>query len=115
MPSARVIAYLGGKQNGLSGRIKDFTVLRVDGRVGSLIIVGGSSDGSIRLWKLQVADLKPHENQTAKHVGSLMGMYETGNRITCLKAFVMLTRPEGEDEKEESLAEDGVKSSSDGE
>lgn len=97
LPSARLIAQLGGKEAGLSGRVKDFTVLTVgegDSRV--IFIVAGSSDGSLRLWKLPpFKGLTPQVDSTVKQVGTLLGTYETGNRVTCLKAFLMLPRPEG--------------------
>jgi len=84
---------------------------------GMFLIVSGSSDGSIRLWTLAQEDLSSRSNTTdtlpkentepsseeksnrsatnkeiptaAREVGKLIGSYETGNRITCLKAFVM--------------------------
>ena len=90
---AKLIAQLGGKAAGLSGRIKDFEVLPVedtneDGS--SAVIITASSDGAIRVWHLPRDALeKPREGKDLQ-VGQLIGTYETGNRITCLKAFVML-------------------------
>lgn len=77
------------------------------------ILVAGTSDGSIRLWALKHADLqlqqetppetkddkadgtaldKGNGTSTAhgtKQIGTLLGTYETGRRITCLAGFVM--------------------------
>jgi protein MAK11 len=105
LPSARLVAYLGGKGEGVSGRIKDFTVLPLADEAGGLIVVGASSDGSVRLWKLSVADLTSHDGNAAKRIAGFIGSYETGNRITCLEAFVMLPRLDGgEAEGEEEAA-----------
>jgi protein MAK11 len=113
LPSAKLIAYLGGKEAGISGRIKDFTILQTEeGKTGSLVIVGGSSDGSIRLWKLSSADLNSGGHKDAKQIGSLLGVYETGNRITCLRAFVMLQREEGDEHELEARISDMEESSS---
>lgn len=89
---------------------------------GMSLVVSGSSDGSIRLWtvaqkvftsRLSSVDTLPKEDTDkspeaksngsatkddslpfALEVGRLIGTYETGNRITCLKAFVMSGAPE---------------------
>ena len=81
-------------------------------------VVTGSSDGSVRVWALSRADFEkqpPESNGTSNHdsnevrvingdagniqnstessttqVGRLLGTFESGNRITCLKAFIML-------------------------
>ena len=99
LPSAKLIAQLGGKDAGLTGRIKDFAVLSIgEGSSKELLIVAAGSDGAVRVWKLSASkDLIPH-NGTAKQVGQLLGTYETGNRVTCLKAFVMLPKAEGEED-----------------
>jgi protein MAK11 len=117
LPSAKLIAYFGGKEAGISGRIKDFSVIKTeDGKPGNLVIVGASSDGSIRLWKLSSKDLTFHGEKPSKQVGQFLGIYETGNRITCLKAFAMLRRAEGDEyEVEEEVAEMDESSSSDSE
>lgn len=117
LPSAKLIAYIGGKEAGISSRIKDFTVIKIEeSKTGSLAIIGGSSDGSIRVWKLSAGDLISRGQKGAKQVGHFLGVYETGNRITCLKAFVMLQRAEGDEyELEEEVAEVEESSSSDSE
>ncbi|KAK2630005.1 hypothetical protein QTJ16_000825 [Diplocarpon rosae] len=119
LPSAKLTAQLGGKGVQLSGRIKDFTVLNVgEGASKEFIIVAGGSDGALRLWRLASKDLAAHNGQT-KQIGKLLGTYETTNRITCLQAFVMLPKMEGdeiEDIKDfEGLEDDAEASSSDSE
>ena len=117
IPDVQAIGRIGGNSDDLKGRIKDFEILSlptVEGSTESLLIIAGSSDGAIRLWMLDPGSLlfesaklaKPLENDpndlpngnsqanTLKPpsiplVGQLLGTYETGNRITCLKAFVM--------------------------
>jgi protein MAK11 len=97
IPEARVIGQLGGKAAGLSGRIKDFEVLKLrDAHPKSsstTIIVTASSDGAVRLWRLQL-DRLAKEGAKDQQIGQLLGTYETGNRITCLKAFKMLPATE---------------------
>lgn len=98
LPSAKLVAQLGGKAAGVEGRLKDFTTLALPGGAGKasadFLIVAGSSDGTLRLWKLSTADLQGAPAKEVRQVGELVGTYETGNRITCLKAFVMIPRPE---------------------
>ena len=99
LPSAKLVAQLGGKDAGLAGRIKDFTVVKLDeGWSKDIYIITAGSDGSVRIWTLNPsADLMAQEGEL-KQVGKLLGTYETGNRITCLKAFVMLPSVEGAEE-----------------
>lgn len=72
-------------------------------------MVTGSSDGAVRIWLLTRKELaakkqdsdsekqkKEQDTANPQQVGKLVGTYETGNRITCLKAFVMLP-PEADD------------------
>jgi len=102
LPAAKLVAQLGGNDTGVSGRIKDFTTLKIDD--GSLLIVTANSDGTIRLWRMLGSDLKSHETKI-KQVGTVIGTYETGNRITCLQAFIMLPLPEGAKYAEEEVVE----------
>lgn len=117
IPNAQAIGQIGGNLDDLKGRIKDFDILKmptVEGSTENLLIVAGSSDGAIRLWMLDAAQLVTENAATAEspgsnldeppngthdanvlrvssipQVGQLLGTYETGNRITCLKSFVM--------------------------
>ena len=119
VPTLPAIGQLG---DGQTNRIKDFEVLSIQNTQTSgtsLLVVSGSSDGTIRIWLLDpivcsVNDLKlkgaPEANGTgllelnstevkeswaaqdpasSASIGRLLGIYDTGNRITCLKAFVM--------------------------
>jgi protein MAK11 len=104
LPSAKLIAFIDSK-NGDEGkgdervpRIKDFTTLSVgDGKSKDIFIIAGRSDGAVKLFKLPASELVAKGDE-AQAVGKLLGRYETGNRITCVKAFVMLPKFEGEDE-----------------
>jgi protein MAK11 len=121
LPSAKLVAQLGGKDATVLGRIKDFAILKLEDKTEDFIIVTGGSDGSVKLWRLSVSDLQKTKQKKANQVGSLIGTYETGNRITCLAAFVMIPLPEGasevveEDELDEEENEDEDVSSSDSE
>lgn len=113
IPICRAVGFLGGSAEGLTGRIKDFEILKPPDLHG-LLIVTGSSDGAIRLWMVNEGDLRgtppdhedssetelgdpatsrPNEAATIlpkpRQIGKLLGIYEAGNRITCLKAFIM--------------------------
>ncbi|KAG0645344.1 hypothetical protein D0Z07_8933 [Hyphodiscus hymeniophilus] len=102
----------------LATRIKDFTVLSAkNGASKDFFIPAASSDGTLRIWKLSADDLVPHNSSKAEQVGTLLGAYETPNRITCMQAFVMLPSLEGandddfegfdeEDENPESSSSD---------
>lgn len=115
IPISKEMCQLGGASEGLTGRVKDFEVLKPPGSE-DFIIVAGSSDGAVHLWtvdrselvvdlpitrdlneeksvstngndaKVNGTALKP---PTTRQVGLLLGTYEAGNRITCMKAFIM--------------------------
>lgn len=120
IPFAEPIAQLGGKANGLPGRIKDFEVFSLKNeptiKKDAFLVVTANSDGAIRVWLVNGKELKEQNDSenasTAPQVGQLLNTYETGNRITCMKAFVMLPvedqstledfDEEDEDEDEES-------------
>lgn len=104
IPLAKAVAQLGGRQAQLAGRVKDFKVLDIaqndkdgdkDKNPSAAVVIAGSSDGAIRLWSFKPTDLTPStqangdKDQTTQ-IGKLIGTYETGNRITCLDAFIML-------------------------
>ncbi|CAM1503008.1 Fc.00g077840.m01.CDS01 [Cosmosporella sp. VM-42] len=114
LPVAKPVAQIGGKDNGVQSRIKDFVVVKSDADPKTLYVAGGSSDGKIRLWRLTTTDLLQAEAKTDGPIatlGTLLGTYETQNRITCMAAFLMIPRPEGvedsEDEMEEESESDG--------
>lgn len=97
IPYAEAVAQLGGKPCGLRGRVKDFDILSLqDESFGKneFLVVTGSSDGVVRVWKLNGTDLaaepKDDSNTATRQTGQLLGTYETGDRITCMKSFVMM-------------------------
>jgi protein MAK11 len=106
LPTAKLVAQLGGKEAGVSGRIKDFRVLTVQGEDGkrAFFVVTAGSDGQIRLWLLAASDLVvakgSNNSATPQQVGKLLGTYGTQNRITCVEAFIMIRRPDGAEESE---------------
>ena len=143
MRVARQFAQLGGKDVDSSVRIKDFEILDLeDDAERSLLVVTGSADGSVRLWRVGLEGLRrargealspvscssedegnkqKDETETKtrnnpRQVGEMMGKYETDNRITCLAAFVMIPRPEGlennEDEEKEGEDDESSKEGS---
>ncbi|KAI1622800.1 WD40-repeat-containing domain protein [Exophiala viscosa] len=119
-------AQVGGKSAGMSGRIKDFELLFSKDNLGkseSLYIVAASSDGTIRLVHLPLSDLRNAvaKGSKAAQLGTVIGSYSTGNRITCMKAFVMLPPPdedediEAEGDEFEGFEEESDESESDDE
>lgn len=115
IPILMAICQLGGSAEGFTGRVKDFEILKLPGSE-DFIIVTGSSDGAVRVWTVRESDLVDESSISSdmnvkvnisassddgktngsaaklpatRQVGSLLGTYEAGNRITCLKAFVM--------------------------
>lgn len=134
IPFAEHIAQLGGRTSGFPGRVKDFEIfnLREESatKQDGFLVVTGNSDGVVRIWKLDAKDLgettetkdvKGEKDSTTPQVGKLLNTYETGNRITCLKGFVMLptedpsTLEESDGDEEEKEQDESEEESSDGE
>ena len=121
IPNCPCLGQFGGLSVGVGSRIKDFDILEVppeDVQPGDIgfVFVTGSSDGAIRLWRVNAyeillsskargssagkketstvgstnADAANPNSTPPRQIGSLIGTYETGNRITCLKAFIMV-------------------------
>jgi len=94
IPDATLVATVGGKAAGVTTRIKDFEVLFVRPNAGAqefIAIITAGSDGTIRVIQVSTSDLSDALNkESAPQLGTVIGSYESGNRITCLKAFVML-------------------------
>jgi protein MAK11 len=94
---ATMIAWLSGKDAGVTGRVKDFDIISLPSSTEHdpiSFIVTASSDGSVRIWQFTLEDIvgKTSERKsqgTITQIGKLIGTYETGSRITCLKAFLM--------------------------
>lgn len=114
-PISDPICQLGGAADEITGRVKDFEILKPLGSE-DFIIVTGSSDGAVRLWTVDESEIVDEASKsrevndevsisadggdskangnttklpTTRQIGLLLGTYEAGNRITCLKAFVM--------------------------
>ncbi|KAL4921284.1 WD40-repeat-containing domain protein [Aspergillus aurantiobrunneus] len=121
IPYAEPVAQLGGKSQGFPGRVKDFEILSLKGQPGTrdedFAVVTANSEGVVRVWRLLGTNMR---NAAAKHssdtkdiqVGKLLGSYETGNRITCLKAFVMMPAEDPTPEDFESFDEESEEESS---
>lgn len=96
---ARAVAQLGGRTAGISGRIKDFKLLQIKGEginITGYIVVTASSDGSIKTWYIKASEVNLETNKDkVVQIGNLIGTYETGNRVTCLDAFVMRSASDG--------------------
>ncbi|KAL4978020.1 WD40-repeat-containing domain protein [Aspergillus desertorum] len=99
IPHAESIAQLGGKSQGYSGRVKDFEMISLKGQPGvkgdDFAVVTANSEGVVRVWRLLGDELRNAVAKTSGdtkgiQLGKLLNSYETGNRITCLKAFVMM-------------------------
>ncbi|EFQ33311.1 WD domain-containing protein [Colletotrichum graminicola] len=113
LSSAKLVAQIGGKEDGVVGRIKDTAFLQTkNDSTTALIVVAGSSDGKVRLWKVGAEELKASKSKgkgkgkaEAKQAGKLLGTYSTNNRITCVAAFTMIPRPEGVEESEDEADE----------
>lgn len=123
IPHAEAVAELGGRAAGFPGRVKDFEILNVGGestaQKGDLLVVTANSEGVVRVWMLRANSLlrntkenpeaSDNKSQGSKNlqVGKLLNVYETGNRITCLKAFIMLPPdPLTPDDFDESSGDD---------
>lgn len=106
LPRAKLLAQVGGKAASVTGRVKDFKVMRSDDAPGVWFVVAASSDGKLRLWELPQEELEPRAGKEAPQAGKLLGTHDTQNRITCVEAFVMIPRPEGVEESEDELQEE---------
>ncbi|KAI1306312.1 WD domain-containing protein [Xylaria venustula] len=121
LPVAKLIAQVGGREAGVTGRIKDFAICRIAGlKEDNLLIPTGNSDGKIRLFTISVKELADaRSTKSPKQIGKLLGTYETQNRITCLSAFVMIPRGEGaqdsDDEDETDFTEESDEDDEDSE
>ena len=87
----------------------------VAGSTMDLIVLTAGSNGAIRLWSLTQDDLSDVQSSGPKQAGRLLSTYQTGNRVTCLGAYVMDGKPGDRTIGGEVEAEVGAESSSDGE
>lgn len=115
LPSCRCVAQLGGPSADITGRIKDFELIELPapatGGQPILVAITASSDGAVRLWNIPRATLATSQDVPAattngsksdeavhpQQIGDLLGTRETGNRITCLGAFIMDGRVSSDD------------------
>lgn len=113
------LSCLDGTIDGVNSRIKDFELLTLPDSTNTsseIVVVTAASDGHVRIWSMETKHFSPPESMdTAKSlpeghfVGRLLGTYATGNRITCLRAFVMTRRDRNENSESsefEGLTED---------
>ncbi|EEA22799.1 Protein mak11 [Talaromyces marneffei ATCC 18224] len=104
IPDAQLVGQLGGKASGLTGRIKGFEILDLadfDKWKGTYLLVTSGSDGIIRIWSFKIK-----EATTEGLSSTLLGSYETGNRITCMVSFVMQKPQDLESINESDLGSD---------
>lgn len=111
VPTAMLVGVLGGRERGVTSRIKDFVILPGAAASGAnarpCIVVSGSSDGKLGVWRLTGDELaSARASGGGKQVGKLLGSYETQNRITCITAFEMIPRPEGADDQSDEEDEE---------
>lgn len=91
LPVLQPVSYTGGTKHSIKTRIKDFQImdLTTHGLPGRLI-VAGSSNGDVRLITVTEEELRQPSSEDG-FIGSVSSdVHQTGNRITCLVAFVML-------------------------
>ncbi|KAK8041956.1 hypothetical protein PG993_006479 [Apiospora rasikravindrae] len=92
LPTAKLLGQLGGKEGGVSGRIKAFSLLRPDQRKDEVFFACGSSDGKLRLFQVTMKELaESQKSDKPVQVGKLLGTYNTDNRITYRKAWMRAT------------------------
>lgn len=99
LPPCPCLAELGGKAAGVEGRIKDFEILQLE--PSSLLVVTASSDGAVRLWTITDTTVLRNAQSKPRQIGDLVGMLETGNRITCMGAFIMNGKVSADTTKED--------------
>ncbi|QPC78924.1 hypothetical protein HYE68_009676 [Fusarium pseudograminearum] len=116
LPTAKLVGQLGGKSDGVQGRIKDFVVVPSAEDASTLYVAGGSSDGRVRVWRVGVSELQGNnKSEEVEAKGELLGTYETQNRITCMTGFMMIPRPDGVEDSEDELDDEDEDEGSDSE
>ncbi|KAJ6444808.1 MAK11-like protein [Purpureocillium lavendulum] len=116
LKAAKLVGYVGGREAGVTSRIKDFVALPSAANKGTLYVAGASSEGKVRLWRLQTEELIAATAKAGSEgpMGKLLGTYETQNRITCLAGFVMVPRPEGAEDSEDEVDDESEEESDEG-
>ncbi|KAI5358505.1 Putative WD40/YVTN repeat-like-containing domain superfamily [Septoria linicola] len=109
LPHLHCIAQLGGEAAGVAGRIKDFEVINLPGAEPLLLFITAGSDGAVRIWSVQIAELVGQAGDETRQIGRLVATHETGDRVTCIGAFVMDGKAsDGVADATEGLAETDV-------
>ena len=104
--TARTIGHVGGKEAGVVGRIKDFTIIQSEAESDTLYVVAGSSDGEVRVWTISVGELRRRVDAPKEQpVGKLVGSYSTDNRVLCMTAYLMRPDLGGRDANEEEFGD----------
>ncbi|KAG5931830.1 hypothetical protein E4U53_001577 [Claviceps sorghi] len=116
LPVAKMVGFVGGPSENITGRIKDILVLPSTANRGVMYLVGAGSEGSIRVWALSTEHLAAAASsggdsaavggEHEKPMGRLLGSCETQNRITCLAGYLMLPRPEGVEDSDDDDDDD---------
>ncbi|KAI7341098.1 WD40 repeat-like protein [Hortaea werneckii] len=87
LPACPCVAQLGGREAGVSGRIKDFEIISSkDTHSAVAVVITASSDGAIRFWSMSQNNAVA---ESPSQAGKLIGTLETGSRVTCMAAFVL--------------------------
>ncbi|KAM3415082.1 hypothetical protein BST61_g10217 [Cercospora zeina] len=109
LPHLKCVAQLGGEAAGVSGRIKDFEFLNLPGSTAQMLCVTAGSDGAIRLWTAGANEVSSEAEGPTRQVGQLVATHETGDRVTCLGAFVLDgNASDGVDDATEDMADAGL-------
>jgi len=130
LDSPILLGTLGGRSMGMPGRVKDFVIMRAEGRT---FVITAGSDGVVRVFDLcgEGSGIEVEEDEVEggagkkaktekveerkkgdRQVGRLVGVYETARRITCMTAMLMQEGAE-EEQGDEEMGEAGEEESSD--
>jgi protein MAK11 len=101
LPQVSCCGALGGPGAGIAGRVKDFELLAIDGVEPLVLVITASSDGAIRIWTVTDKELatEGQSEEGPRQLGTAIATLETGERITCLGAFVLDGKRENDDEE----------------
>jgi protein MAK11 len=105
-PMCKMLGQVGTSSRG--SRVKDFEIFKTMEE--AFVLVTGTSDGAVRLWTIDQAELLSEDctiatstsdttatpetdgktaSPSIRQIGTLLATHETGRRITCLTGFVM--------------------------
>ena len=114
LPLCACVAQIEAASFNSAGRVKDFDIFPMpEGSAFDLAFVTASSDGAVRIWAIDSKELVTKEvkqNATPKAIGTLLGVREVGNRLTCLTGFIM---DDAVEDAEAEVEENGVPDDSD--